>query len=255
MSQKQKSNTEANIETPNGGRNLVYSGHITHIPSPTSRSSKDLSSDAESNEQVDLIPIRLPLSARFYEPIALLESLNNTCRNAATRYHKIESINFTESRQDAFHCLLNKLAQVCDIKRGGTTVTSCVVEMLPSVCRFVFASNKRTDTEVCSAKAFVELLLTTIKSSASSAGKFWSDDMAKQVFDFNKARISMYINHLDFFSEECLKRSELGGSSTCELSCHNRIRRTDIYVSTGRKDNLDERKITRGKVFNKDSKL
>lgn len=67
------------------------------------------------------VPIQLSyaLANRFYGPIILLSALNDACIDSRPVKFPDLSLDTEKSPEHGFHDFVNKLAQLCDIKRGG----------------------------------------------------------------------------------------------------------------------------------------
>ncbi|KAI8250141.1 hypothetical protein K4K58_010131 [Colletotrichum sp. SAR11_239] len=109
------------------------------------------------------------------------------------------------SQKQAFHCFVDKLAQVCDNKRGGEMVTALAVLNGSDHTKFVFASNERNDDELAETRDFIHSLLTLVgKNPASLKPKPLTKQVLWKILHFNMLRLNDYLNNLVKYLNECI---------------------------------------------------
>lgn len=154
------------------------------------------------------VEIKGKLRNRFYEPIVLLLALTQACMHNYT--HKIlDQISdaVPQTSEQLFHDFVNKLAQICDNKRGGNTVSALAVLQFPDRVQYRFASNQRTKDELRLVKSFMTDILTTLKMSdpgSARTAQAANTAILKKIVAFNRPRLQMYVRALHTHSETCL---------------------------------------------------
>ena len=142
----------------------------------------------------------------------MLEILNESLPN--TQSSDFDSEQVTKSDSTEFYpCFVNKLAQICDIKPGGDSVTAVAV-LQPGGIEYRLTSNSRTHTAFETVKKFLadDILdaLGNISESALSndtqVANLRSSILLK-VLAFNRRRIGCYVRLL------------IGGVGFCINSC------------------------------------
>ncbi|PSR92380.1 hypothetical protein BD289DRAFT_481018 [Coniella lustricola] len=158
----------------------------------------------------DLIGVKGKLRRRFYEPILLLSAANEACCNKlAPQIEPLADRNNLTTEQ-LYHNYINKLAQVCDIKSGGSYVTAIAALQRPDGVEYRIASNLRKEIEVVRMKEFVEDLLSTICACTDETTNIVTAKVLSKVILFNKARLrSSYVDRLAEHSSACLNTSDL----------------------------------------------
>jgi hypothetical protein len=164
-------------------------------------------------------PIRAKLNNRFYEPLVLLITLNNTWANQRRARIPSQIIDTTLSAEDRFHNFVNKLSQLCDWECGGKTVTALVVLQHPSHIEYRFASNQRTLKELEQVKTFLQRLLAVLQEEAES-GPVETAKILSMILPYLRRRIGMYVRSLTASVRECI--SMCGDDGKTVLLPHGR---------------------------------
>lgn len=151
---------------------------------------------------------------RFYESVVLLTSL----REAHHRTGQTRAPSDTESGESpsrTFECFVNKLAQVCDSRRGGDTVTSLAILRLPDKLLYVFASNQRSSKEIDRVSEFIYSLLYYVGTVGAQAGSFGDEEsstmfrhLLRNILAFNSNRVKYYAKGLARRLGECIADCE-----------------------------------------------
>jgi hypothetical protein len=117
-------------------------------------------------------------------------------------------------RGPTFPVFLNKLAQICDSKKGGDTVTAliCLVGSSGGSPDYVLCSNNRSDPELDEVTAFLSDLLTFIFTNPQGLNeKPLHRQVLWRILEFNFARVSRYVGSLAKEIGNCIKyESKLG---------------------------------------------
>ena len=156
-----------------------------------------------STNPSDLVPIPSSLTKRLYGPIILQHTLNDT-------YNAMPGVSSTSSPEpsidndsrDVFPCFVNKLAQICDCRHGGNTVTAVAI-LQPGTIEYRLTSNKRSAKEYADVKRYLtEDVLNVLRSipqdgldNADIIQQTWEKILVR-VLAFNCWRIRDYIKLL-----------------------------------------------------------
>ncbi|KAH8666855.1 hypothetical protein BX600DRAFT_497583 [Xylariales sp. PMI_506] len=159
---------------------------------------------APSSEDFALGP---KVNRKLYEPIILLKVLNESYRaNCETKAADIPCNMYAEL-EELFHYLVSKLGQLCDSRRGGYTVTAFAILQKFEKVEYVFASNKRTRTELETTKAYITSILESLRDGSSEDGDEQRDiraEILQDVLVFNYNRITAYLRNLKTALEQCI---------------------------------------------------
>ncbi|KAF4918951.1 hypothetical protein CGCVW01_v008332 [Colletotrichum viniferum] len=168
-------------------------------------------------------PVALDHQRLFYEPVVLEYALQIACRGGREVFNEtpiMENDSLTSQKQ-AFHCFVDKLAQVCDNERGGKMVTAVAVLNGSDQTEFVFASNERTEDELAETRDFLHSLLTLVgKNPAGLKPKPLTKQVLWKILHFNMLRLNDYLNKLIKYLNKCIAdcdRRQLTGTLKSEL--------------------------------------
>ncbi|KAF6826260.1 hypothetical protein CMUS01_09502 [Colletotrichum musicola] len=160
---------------------------------------------------------RLSHKQLIYEPIVLEHALKLACRRQRDVFAEpsaVEVDSFTTSNTQAFHSFVDKLAQVCDNQRGGTTVTSFSILKGDVGPQYVFGSNQRTEADLCEVQEFVEDLLRFVGTNPSNLKpKPLTKQVLWKILLFNQLRLQLYLERLEGHLEGCIKDCERRNAS------------------------------------------
>ncbi|KAK5661878.1 hypothetical protein OQA88_9986 [Cercophora sp. LCS_1] len=155
------------------------------------------------------VELTASLRKRLYEPVVLLSCLTTAYIEAGrTEIAEPEST----SRQESYFVFVNKLAQICDSKRGGDTVTAFAV-LQPNSVEYRFASNGRKASELKKVKAYITDILTVLDrapqrdialAATKHKGSLFSDVLVK-IIVFNRRRLECYIRALQADVSKCIQ--------------------------------------------------
>jgi hypothetical protein len=162
----------------------------------------------------DAIPLDASRRKRLYEAIVLLH-----CLIAA--FVKGQSIEATESeatpprsRKQTYFCFVNKLAQICDSRRGGKTVTAFAVLQSGSV-EYRFGCNDVNASRLASVRQYITGLLNMLgQASADDIKQALADphtplfsQLLREIVQFNRPRIERYVAVLAGSLEICIDQT------------------------------------------------
>jgi hypothetical protein len=147
------------------------------------------------------------LERRFYEAIVILLCLTEAFQNVGLSASQEETLEAVGGPESLFRCFVNKLAQVCDNRRSGPTVSSIVVLQGPGGVAYVLASNTRTPDELESAKEFLGSLLRCIATVRLDQEQDRQDAhriLLRMTLVFNQPRVEAYRKKLAEYLEKCI---------------------------------------------------
>lgn len=161
------------------------------------------------------VELRAKVRNRFYEPIVLILALTQTLHNRPQKQLEHAPDETVQTQEQLFHDFVNKLAQICDNKCGGNTVTSAVVIQYPDRVQYRFASNQRKNGDLVLVKSFIEEILNVLGTwtDAESAAALVRARILRKVVTFNRCRLQVYVRAIRYKSQECLN-TPMGSIST-----------------------------------------
>ncbi|KDN72136.1 hypothetical protein CSUB01_11274 [Colletotrichum sublineola] len=158
-------------------------------------------------------PISLKLCKRlnrFFEALTFLTSLQKACGRGIQEKAPSETSEAGEDHNRVLECFINKLAQICDNKRRGPTVTSLAIVRPPDKLLYVFASNQRSTEDAEEAREFVLSILSYVNRECAMPG-FRGDEsspvfrhLLRNILEFNHERIRYYRQSLLESIPQCL---------------------------------------------------
>lgn len=147
---------------------------------------------------------------RFYEPLVLLFAATQACmHNLAPKIPEPSLNRWNQSQEQLFHDFMNKLAQICDTRPRGPTVTAVVALSHPDRVQYRFASNQRSEEELEQLKSFVTDILQTLQHWTEEASQLVETQVLQKVTVFTRPRLGVYVKAVAISSEECLKTGGL----------------------------------------------
>lgn len=166
-------------------------------------------------------PLPRGLAKRFYGSAILLNTLNR-CFPQGGNTASIPSGLEREAGSDGlFRCFVNKLAQICDSKHGGDTVTAIAI-LQPGSIEYRLSSNCRNENQFRLVKEHLTDILDSLGNVSEEAltdtflmAELHSDILLK-VLVFNRRRLKVYIagflGNLDFCLASCDSEERPGGA-------------------------------------------
>ena len=152
------------------------------------------------------VPVHLPysLANKFYGPIILLSALNNACIDSRSVKFPDLSFQAEQSPEKAFHNFLNKFAQLCDIERGGKTVTALAVLQYPDHIQYRFTSNQREQEELDYTQAFITSVLFALGRAEGCDVQDLTSSILRKSLSFTRPRVEIYVNALKKEVTSCI---------------------------------------------------
>ncbi|KXJ88958.1 hypothetical protein Micbo1qcDRAFT_196887 [Microdochium bolleyi] len=147
-------------------------------------------------------PIPLPpkLMRRFYEAVKFEEALSKACEQDPISLGKTSTdppVDPSDDAEKAYKSYVNKLAHVCDTKRGGSTVTGIAILQDVDGVVYVIGSNDRTSTDLTELSKFVRSLFDLVQNPFTR--------IFHHIIEHNQPRIRTYLNCLTKEIEICLE--------------------------------------------------
>ncbi|KAJ9156396.1 hypothetical protein NKR23_g1159 [Pleurostoma richardsiae] len=129
------------------------------------------------------------------------------------------------SNAQAFRSFVNKLAQVCDNRQGGSTVTALVVLQGHGGPEFIIGSNQREEFDLADTQDFVQRLLELVaKNPLQLKRKPLLKRVLWSILLFNIPRVEAYLDYLLRYLGECIAdcaRQRLQDTEILETELHN----------------------------------
>ena len=159
------------------------------------------------------IPMSPTVERQFYESQLLLSALQKVRGDHSKRqnYHGELDQDATELRRS----FVDKLAYICDFKKGASTVTALALQKNYQGVKFWLAANETVKGKV---KNFLLEILQLLKMRMSEVGasrKTTESQLLARIISFNKERLDYYWSALSTGLELCSERLEkLEGSTS-----------------------------------------
>ena len=115
------------------------------------------------------------------------------------------------SRKQTYYCFVNKLAQICDSKQGGKTVTAFAV-LQPGSLEYRFGCNGRKASALARVTLYITDVLDTLgHASLDDVNQAATDphtplfsQLLQKIVQFNRPRIERYVAVLADYLEICI---------------------------------------------------
>ena len=159
------------------------------------------------------VPISPIVERQFYESQLLLYVLEKVRGEHKKRqnYHGELDQDETELRRS----FIDKLAYICDFKKGGSTVTALALQKTYQGVIFWLAANETVKPKVIDFLRLVLQLLKKVEVGASR--KATETQLLALIVPFNKDRLDYYWSALSKYLPLCIERLEVLEGSTSEL--------------------------------------
>lgn len=152
------------------------------------------------------VEVRGKLRNRFYEPIILLLALNKAwMHNVAPKVLGHEPDGTAHTKEQLFRDFMNKLAQICDNKPRGSTVTAAAVLQYPDCVEYRFASNERNEKDLENMKSFIEDILNSLQPLTEARNGEVRAIILRKIVAFNRPRLQAYVRAIQTHSQDCLE--------------------------------------------------
>jgi hypothetical protein len=159
------------------------------------------------------VPISPIIERQFYESQLLLYVLEKVRGEHKKRqnYHGELDQDETELRRS----FVDKLAYICDFKKGGSTVTALALQKTYQGVIFWLAANETVKFKVV---AFFRQVLHLVKKvEAGASSKATERQLLALIVPFNKERLDYYWSALLKYLPVCIERLGVLESTTSEL--------------------------------------
>jgi hypothetical protein len=118
------------------------------------------------------------------------------------------------SRKQTYYCFVNKLAQICDSRFGGKTVTAFAV-LQPGSVEYRFGCNERKASALGRVKLYITEVLDTlgnagpdhVEQAATDPHTPLFSQLLEKIVKFNRPRIERYVDDLASSLEICIEES------------------------------------------------
>lgn len=135
----------------------------------------------------------------------LYEAINETCRASADVTHS-SGLACPEENLSDTEIFLCKLAQICDSKRGGDTITAVACLKGPGGNpEYILSSNARQDSDLNSCVGYLRGLLNyVIENPDGLKPRALRKQILWRILEFNVGRVGLYIKVLFGTMEHCI---------------------------------------------------
>ena len=160
----------------------------------------------------------------FFPPLVFIQSLDEICDRRAVRKESDAPPSPNQGTEEKFHTFVNKLAQICDYRPHGDTVTALAVLQESGRVLYVFASNRRARPELLKTGRELTAVLKIIKDNLEAATQE-SDEVIQErllrlILVHNNVRIRSYLTSLDKGLGACIEACERETTRSANLSKH-----------------------------------
>ena len=144
----------------------------------------------------------------FYEPVVLEKALTTILRKHGVGFNATNSAHSDShlSPEQGFQTFLNKIAQVCDSRPRGSTVTAFAVFRGPGGrAVYLFGSNCRTRTELIDTRRFIKSLLEFVGVNPKGLRHSALVRQAlRDILSFNTQRVGTYLKAITKYLDICI---------------------------------------------------
>jgi hypothetical protein len=175
----------------------------------------------------ELVVVPTKTTRRFYEVVVLLLALNKHYKGFAIKKgDDLPHSGGEGSDEDLFRNFVSRLGQICDSRPGGSTVTAFTILQHPDKIEYVFGSNRRTEVELETTKAYIRAVINSLRASSYSEDDQQREDclstLLRDILIFNRLRVQSYLNGLTTDLEACIaicggESSFIGKFRTCHF--------------------------------------
>jgi hypothetical protein len=166
------------------------------------------------------VPIQLnyAFANKFYGPIILLSALNDACINSRPVNFPDLSLDAEKSPEHGFHDFVNKLAQLCDIERGGKTVTALAVLQYPDHIQYRFTSNNRETGELDHTQNFITTILNALGRAEKHNVQGITSNILRTSLCFTRPRVEAYVKTLKNEVTRCISAIQKENTEECKCN-------------------------------------
>ncbi|KAH7270899.1 hypothetical protein B0J15DRAFT_483678 [Fusarium solani] len=151
------------------------------------------------------VPLKQETHLRLVSLCILLVAANEACKAKGPASYSSGQTD-PDSRLTEYEKFLCKLAQVCDIQKGGDTVTALTVLAGPQGPNYRFTSNNRKPGEFERVRGFlIELLETVGQNPKRLNPKPLKKYVLGRILEFNFPRLKLYLMSLASALQNCIE--------------------------------------------------
>ncbi len=162
------------------------------------------------------------LRKSFTPPLILLKALSEACAQGERKAdHPPHNPN--QSEEDKFKAFVNKVAQICDSRPHGPTVSGCTVLVQENGrVLYMLASNDRKFKTLREMAAHLVSILEVLKDNVLARPEDRETDdrmngqLLRLVLSFNHVRVQTYVSELSQQLKKCIKACKRSPSDESE---------------------------------------
>jgi len=168
-------------------------------------------------------PIVFKANRKLYASIVLLLALNKAYKHTTgAKSPEMQHGSGLSTPEQLFNNFVSRLAQICDSRPGGFTVTASVVlQRNDAKVEYVLGSNRRSPGDLGTLKGYVTSILESLQSVATCESGDREEELLssllREILRFNRDRVKNYLKRLTESLEICLNLCEKEDSSQGEL--------------------------------------
>jgi hypothetical protein len=166
----------------------------------------------------DPIQLSYAFANKFYGPIILLSALNDACIDSRPVNFPDLSSDAEKSPEHGFHDFVNKLAQLCDIERGGKTVTALAVLQYPDHIQYRFTSNNRETRELDDTQKFITTILNALGKAEKRNVQGIASNILRTSLCFTRPRVEAYVKTMKNEVTRCISATQKENTGECKYN-------------------------------------
>jgi hypothetical protein len=129
-----------------------------------------------------------------------------------------------DDEERVFHHFVSRLGQICDSRKGGFTVTSFAVLQQPDKIEYVFASNRRSKTELETVAGYISSILSMLSSctiQSPERNQEYKKTLLREILKFNFDRVKQYAKGIKLALQGCIEWCKKIASTEGKSRCRN----------------------------------
>lgn len=181
-----------------------------------------------------LVPLQRHHLEAMYLPIAVEKALTEICRANKTVTSEVVGRETSSllSEISVYHAFLDKIAQSCDHRKGGDSITSVTAQQAPEGPVFVLAFNRLTLSQARHIAAFLRNLLTYVGQNPDNLkGKPLQKRVLWRILLHHVDRLELYLNGIAEALQDCIEYCERHGETDGEINSRAGFNRRDIVLT------------------------
>lgn len=190
----------------------IHTSSPTRFPYPRvpTHPKKDINTPRTHKKLIQFPDTMVPLDTRalqrFYEPIILTKALTNIYRETGLS-HPPDPVTYQETEEERLKSFINRLANVCDNTKGGTTVSAAAVLQDEEGIVYLLASNQVSVSDMMRASELVTRILERIAGVSGLdevTRRGVKVDVLRMVLVHHWKRVRLYMRALATNAAHCL---------------------------------------------------